>query len=291
MNLRERLEADKPTLSFEFFPPRTPAASRSLFQTIHNLIPLKPSYVSVTYGAGGSSRGLTHDLVVQLQTRLAITIVPHLTCLNSSRREIAGLLQKYQDLRIQNVMALRGDITAGSPVTCHDFKYAGDLVAFIKKEFPNFCVGVAGYPEGHPQTPNRLREMDFLKAKVDQGADYLCTQLFFDNHHFYDFKNRCLLSGITIPITAGVMPVTSRKTLNRIAELAGGTVFPSSLLKLLHRARNDTQFEHAGIHWAAEQVRDLLDHDVRGIHFYTLNRYRRILRIYESLGISSGDDI
>jgi len=291
MNLKKRLAGDKVILSFEFYPPRTPAGSRSLYQTIHNLIPLKPAYVSVTYGAAGSSRELTHDLVVKLQTRLSLSIVPHLTCINSSRSEINRMLKKYHDLGIRNIMALRGDIPSDSRITCFDFQHAAELVHFIRRDYPDFCIGVAGYPEGHPQTPNRLKEMDYLKKKVDSGADYLCTQLFFDNHHFYDFQNRCRLAGIHVPIVAGIMPITSSKTLRRIADLSGGTVFPAALLRMLDRAKNPSQYESAGIHWAAEQVRDLLDHDIRGIHFYTLNQYRRIKRIYQSLGIDSGDDL
>ena len=146
-------------------------------------------------------------------------------------------------------------------------------------------VGVAGFPEGHPSTPNRLLEMDYLKAKVDAGADYIVTQLFFDNRDFYDFRDRCALAGITVPIIAGLMPITTKSGMVRMAELAAGARIPASLLRALDRARSDEQVEKVGVHWASEQVRDLIDNEVRGIHFYTLNHARQALDIYQSLGV------
>ena len=291
MNLKERLLSNKITLSFEFFPPKTKSSSETLFTTINNLATLQPSYVSVTYGAAGSTRDLTNDLVLKIHNETSLPVVPHLTCTNSSKQEIYSILKTYSEQNINNIMALRGDPPVDGPTQTSDFVYAKDLVGFIKREFPHFSVGVAGFPEGHPQTPNRLQEMEHLQQKVSMGADYICTQLFFDNHLFYDFQNRCKLNDINIPIIAGIMPITSQKTLLRMAELASGTLFPASLLKLLKRAKNRSQFENAGIHWAAEQVRDLLDHNVCGIHFYTLNKYQRIKRIYESLGIDSAEQL
>jgi methylenetetrahydrofolate reductase (NADPH) len=291
MKLLDKLNGQKITLSFEFFPPHTKSTSRDLFKTINNLIPLKPSYVSVTYGAGGSTRTLTNDLVLKIHGETSLTVVPHLTCTESTKNQVYSILKKYSDQGINNIMALRGDSPEQKSSRPGDFVYAKDLILFIKKEFPDFTIGVAGFPEGHPQTPNRLKEMDYLKEKVNSGADYICTQIFFDNHLFYDFQSRCSLEGINLPIIAGIMPITSKKTLYRMADLAGGTLFPSALLKLLRRAKNKMQFENAGIHWAAEQVRDLLDHNVCGIHFYTLNKYRRIKRIYESLGIDNSEQL
>jgi methylenetetrahydrofolate reductase (NADPH) len=160
-------------------------------------------------------------------------------------------------------------------------------VDFIKRHFPTLGIGVAGYPEGHPQTPNRLKEIEYLKEKVDAGADFICTQLFFDNHLFYDFRERCILAGITVPIIAGIMPITSIKGMIRMAELSGGTNFPARLQKALIRAEDDDHVEKVGIHWATEQVRDLIDNNVRGIHFYTLNKSSATLRIYDSLGVTS----
>ncbi len=282
--LAERL----PAFSFEFFPPRSAEAAEQLFSTIESLVPLMPAYVSVTYGAGGSTRELTHDLVVRIQRRTGLTVVSHLTCVGATRAEIHEILSRYRDSGIANVMALRGDPPRGAarfePVP-GGFAHAGELVAFIRSEFPDMGIGVAGYPEGHPDTPNRLTEIDHLKAKVDQGADYICTQLFFDNRFFYDFSERCELAGIRVPIIAGIMPVVTRKGFVTMAEKAAGVCYPARLVKALNRATDDAQFERIGTHWATEQVLDLLDQGVRGIHFYTFNRSRATLNIYNSLGI------
>ncbi|MBA3002387.1 MAG: methylenetetrahydrofolate reductase [NAD(P)H], partial [Desulfurivibrio sp.] len=197
-------------------------------------------------------------------------------------------LRNYAESGVKNILALRGDPPKGQKdyVQPPDgFAYAADLVAFIKKNFPHMGVGVAGFPEGHPGTPNRLLEMDYLKAKVDAGADYIVTQLFFDNRDFYDFRDRCALAGITVPIIAGLMPITTKSGMVRMAELAAGARIPASLLRALDRARSDEQVEKVGVHWATEQVRDLLDNEVRGIHFYTLNHSQQALEIYQALGV------
>jgi methylenetetrahydrofolate reductase (NADPH) len=235
---------------------------------------------------------LTHDLVVKLQKETNLTIVSHLTCIGTTKAEIEEILTKYLASGIENVMILRGDPTRGTEMFApvqDGFSHASDLVAFIKKHFPALGIGVAGFPEGHPDTPNRLKEMDHLKAKVDQGADFICTQLFFDNSDFYDFSERAELAGIRVPIIAGIMPVTSRKGLARMADLALGAHFPAKLLRALSRAENDEYVEKVGSHWAAEQVRDLIDHNVRGVHFYTLNRSKATLKIYETLGVRSSE--
>ena len=292
MHIADILLQNNPAISFEFFPPKTEAASHELFQTIAALMPLKPAYVSVTYGAGGSTRERTHDLVVKLQTETDLTIVSHLTTVGSGRDEIYKILSKYSESGIHNIMALRGDPPKGTDcvVTPPDgFPFATDLVAFIKKHFPHMGVGVAGFPEGHPGTPNRLVEMDHLKEKIDAGADYICTQLFFDNRDFYDFCERCEVAGIKVPIIAGIMPITSLKGMVRMAELALGARFPAKLLREMHRVHNDEEAEQMGSHWATEQVMDLIEHKVRGIHFYTLNKSQATLRIYRSLGITSSD--
>jgi len=215
-------------------------------------------------------------------------VVSHLTCVGSSRDEIYGILENYARSGIENILALRGDPPKGQQefVQSRDcFDYAADLVSFIKKHFPAMGVGVAGFPEGHPLTPNRLNEIDYLKAKVDAGADYIVTQLFFDNRDFYDFCERCELARIQVPIIAGLMPITSRQGMVRMAELAAGARIPGRLLRSVARASSDENVERVGVHWATEQVRDLIDHQVKGIHFYTLNNSRQTLDIYKSLGV------
>lgn len=294
MHISKILKQQKTILSYEFFPPKTQKGSLRLFRSIYNLIPLGPSCVSVTYGARGSTRELTQELVTRIQKETDLTVIAHITCVGSTKEEILEILQKYVASGIENVMALRGDPPqeqeAFSPVK-GGFAYAAGLTDFIKKEFPQMGIGVAGYPEGHPETPNRLKEMDYLKAKVDAGADYICTQLFFDNHDFYDFRERCIIAGIQVPILAGIMPIMSFRNMNRMAELAKGAHFPARLLKALARADSDDHVEKAGTHWSAEQVRDLLDNDVKGIHFYTLNKADHVIHIYESLGITSSTQL
>ena len=202
--------------------------------------------------------------------------------------ELGLALGRYAAAGIEDIMALRGDPPAGDAGFApppHGFEHAADLVAFIKREHPSLGVGVAGYPQGHHETPNRLREMDHLKAKVDAGADYICTQMFFDNHIFYDFCDRCEAAGIRVPIIAGIMPVTSLATMRRMSELALGVHIPGKLQKAIGRMSSRGSVARIGVHWATEQVRDLLDHRVAGIHLYTLNQSRATLQIVETLGV------
>ncbi len=288
MNICDILQRQQPCFSFEFFPPRTREAGEQLYKTIEDLVLLQPSYVSVTYGAGGSTRELTHGLVIRIREHTRLTVVAHMTCVGATQEEIGNILQEYQDHGIENIMALRGDPPMGETSFVQPaggFAHAADLVAFIRRQFPRMGIGVAGFPEGHPETPNRLKEMEHLKAKVDAGVDYICSQLFFDNRDFYDFCERCQIAGIKVPIIAGIMPVTSIKGMARMAELALGARFPARLTKSLVRAKDDEYVESVGIHWATEQVRDLIDNGVKGVHFYTLNRSKATLRIYETLGL------
>ena len=292
MRVSELLKQPGTHFSFEFFPPKTEKDSLALFETIKELFPISPSFVSVTYGAGGTTSELTQDLVILLQQKTPLTMVAHLTAVGASREEIRLQVERYVQAGIENILALRGDppqnVENFAPAP-DGFKYAAELVAFIKQYFPNMDIGVAGYPEGHPETPNRLKEMDYLKVKVDAGAAYICTQLFFDNHDYYDFCERCELAGIKIPIIAGIMPVTSARGMKRMADLAMGARIPAKLLRAVQRAESDDAVEKIGVHWATEQVFDLYDHNVSGVHFYTLNRSIATLKIYETLGMSLGE--
>ncbi|MEI8036973.1 MAG: methylenetetrahydrofolate reductase [NAD(P)H] [Verrucomicrobiota bacterium] len=301
MHIRDILVSSKPSLSFEFFPPRAAPAWEDLYQTIRELEALHPSFVSVTYGAGGHTRELTHDLVERIQQTTSIPAVPHLTCVGHSAAEVRAILQRYAAAGVRNILALRGDPpqdAANYDDSNSAFHYAAQLVAFIRQfnesgEHPDlrgFGIGVAGFPEGHPATPNRMLELDYLKAKVDAGADYICTQLFFDNHDFLDFRDRCRLAGIQIPIIAGVMPVTSLSGMKRMAELAGGARYPAKLIRALNRANHSPEaVERIGIHYASEQCADLLNQGVDGIHFYTLNKSRATCEIYRNLGLNAND--
>lgn len=298
MHIQDIFANTKTTLSFEFFPPKTAAASEVLYQNIAELETLRPSFVSVTYGAGGSTRELTHDLVVRLKTTTTLDPIPHLTCVCHKEADIRAILERYAEAGIDNILALGGD--PPKDLTNYrrsddDFQHAADLVKFIRKfndegghkNGRGFGIGVAGFPEGHPATPNRLLEMDYLKAKIDSGADYITTQLFFDNRDLIDYQQRCELAGINVPIIAGIMPVTSTSGMRRMAELAAGARYPAALIRALNRAGEDAAaVERVGLHWATEQCRDLLDHGIKGIHFYTLNKSQATREIYRQLGIA-----
>jgi methylenetetrahydrofolate reductase (NADPH) len=303
MHISEILSQNQPSCSFEFFPPKTEPGAARLFDTIRTLEPLKPAFVSVTYGAGGSTRELTHELVIKIRTSTSIETIPHLTCVCHSEEDIAQILSTYAGAGVDNILALGGDPPRhlGDYDRSHDrFRFAADLVAFVRqfgesgreRRGKGFGIGVAGFPEGHPATPNRLVEMDHLKAKVDAGADYICTQLFFDNNDFWDFRERCELAGIRAPIIAGIMPITSIQGMGRMAEFALGARFPAKLQRALARCQDDPRaVERVGVHWATEQCRDLADGGVAGLHFYTLNRSTATLEIYRNLGLSDSQTL
>ncbi len=298
MHVCEILDRNETTLSFEFFPPKTEKGANTLFETIRQLEPLNPSFVSVTYGAGGSTRELTHDLVVRIKNETTLDPIPHLTCVCHSEEDIDAILRRYAEAGVSNILALGGDPPRNLEHydrAADRFQHASDLVSFIRKfnasgshsNQRGFGIGVAGFPEGHPATPNRLLEMDYLKTKIDAGADYIVTQLFFDNRDFYDFCERCELAGINVPIIAGIMPVTTVKGMRRMAELAAGARFPASLMRAVTRCQEDPEsVQRVGVHWATEQCRDLLDNKVAGIHFYTLNKSDATRQIYQTLGLA-----
>jgi methylenetetrahydrofolate reductase (NADPH) len=294
MHIRDIFAARRPTFSFEFFPPKTAEGADTLLETVRELEAFKPDFVSVTYGAGGTTRDLTHDLVVRIKQTTSVDPIPHLTCVCHSEEDIAAILERYAKAGVSNILALGGDPPKNltNYVRANDaFQHAADLVKFIRDfqghpDKRGFGIGVAGFPEGHPATPNRLLEMDYLKAKVDAGADYICTQLFFDNHDFLDFRDRCRLAGINVPIIAGIMPITSASGMKRMAELAAGARYPAKLLKAIARCNGDeTAVERVGVHYATEQCADLLNQQVDGFHFYTLNKSKATREIYAALGL------
>ena len=279
---------DKTSISFEFYPPKTQEASERLYRSLKHFIPLKPSFVSVTYGAGGTTRKLTHELVLRIRKMTGLSVVPHLTCVGSTKDEIYRIVGEYVDEGICNILAIRGDalLDEDESASCNgEFPYALDLITFIKKEYPDVCVGAACYPEGHKETPNRLKEMDFLKQKVDSGVEWLITQMFFDNYEFYDFVERCRMIGIDIPILAGIMPISTKKGLERMADLSPGTRFPAKLLQAIDWVSDGSLVKNVGVQWAAQQVLDLMASGVDGIHFYTLNKSKATLEIYKYLGL------
>lgn len=300
MHIADVIARDGMTASFEFFPPRTDEAWNGFVASLAEFEALHPSFVSVTYGAGGSTRDRTDALVAHLGASTALAPVPHLTCVGHTQAEIDSILEGYAARGVSNILALRGDAPKGGGGEPGHFRHAADLVRAVRAfnasgRHPDprgFGIGVAGFPEGHPETPNTLVQMDHLKAKVDAGADAIITQLFFDNGAFHDWRERCILAGIRVPIIAGIMPVTSMSGLRRMAELAAGTRFPAKLLRALARAGNDDDaVARVGAHWATEQCRDLIDAGAAGIHFYTLNKSASTRRIYETLGARTSAEL
>jgi methylenetetrahydrofolate reductase (NADPH) len=300
MHILDIFKSRQTTFSFEFFPAKNDAAAEELFGAIRELEPLHPAWVSVTYGAGGGTRARTHDMVVRIKQTTGLDPMPHLTCIYHTEAEIYDILELYAQAGISNILALSGDPPRDKPDydrSRDSFRYAAQLVTFLRQfkdkhagkaiaDSRGFGIAVAGFPEGHPGTPNRLQEMDFLKAKVDAGADLIVTQLFFDNRDFYDFRERCELAGIKAPIVAGIMPITSLGGMKTIAQLALGSRIPARLLKSVDRCKGDAEaIKRVGVHWATEQCRDLLDNSVRGLHFYTLNRSSATREIYANLGM------
>ena len=268
-----------------------------MYQTIRELEPYRPSFVSVTYGAGGSTRELTREVVLRIQHESRIPTVPHLTCVGHSREEVWNILDQYARAGVRAVLALRGDPPRGAKDYNRDadvFRHAADLVTFIREynesgrhpDPDGFAIGVAGFPEGHPATPNRPARDGFPESQGGCRRGLYLHPAVFDNHSFLDYRERCLLAGIKVPILAGIMPVTSLSGMNRMAELSGGTCFPARLLKALKRAgSNPDAIQEVGIQYASSQCAELLDSDVDGIHFYTLNQSRATREIYRNLGL------
>jgi methylenetetrahydrofolate reductase (NADPH) len=296
MHIADIVQRDSMTFSFEFFPPKTEQGWEKLFDRIRDFERLGPSFVSVTYGAGGSTREHTHELVVRLRRETSLDAIPHLTCFGHDKSVIRGILGRYAEAGVSNILAIRGDPPLDAQpydYDADDLPHAIDLVKFVRRindegihpDPRGFGVIVAGFPEGHAETPNRLEQMDHLKAKVEAGADAVISQMFFDNRAFYDWCDRCELAGIDVPRIAGIMPITSMKGMKRMAQLAAGTNFPAPLQKMIIRCQDDPEsVKRVGVHWATEQCRDLIEHGVNGIHFYTLNQSDATKRIYETLG-------
>ena len=285
MRIDQVLGRGKPGISFEFFPPKTDAGFQQLFATIDELHPLHPTYVSVTYGAGGSTRQKTVELVERIQRELKIRSVAHLTCVGHTADEIGQILDDLWAGGIRNVLALRGDPPAGQSqfvATPGGFAYADELVAYVKSRH-DFCIGVAGYPEGHPQCLNKTRDLEYLKRKVDNGGCAVITQLFFDNADFYRFRDAARNAGIKVPIIAGIMPIGNVQQIKRFVSMCGAKI-PHPLLTRLEGLEKDPEAVYnAGVDYATTQCRDLLANQTEGLHFYTLNRSKATVQICKAL--------
>ncbi len=286
MRIRDLLDRAHPTLSFEFFPPKDDIGFWDLYRTIESLKPLQPAYVSVTYGAGGSTRRKTVELVARIKSDIGIEPLAHLTCVGSDRAEIATTLDELKAKRVENVLALRGDPPQGEKVFVPvegGFDHADELVAFIRSRGDAFCVGAACYPEGHPEATSREVDLQNLKRKVDAGTDFLISQLFFDNTDFLSFRDRAVRAGIRVPMIAGIMPILSVNQVKRFTQMCGAAI-PKALLRRIEAVEDDAEaVRHIGMYHATQQCLELLRQDVAGIHFYTLNRSTATRAIYQMI--------
>ncbi len=271
MRITDLIAPGSPAYSFEFFPPKTAKGEESLFTTISQLQDLKPAFVSVTCGAGGSEKGKTLEWAERIFTEHKIEAIVHLTCLGQSSSVLEQTIDEIGEIGLRNILALRGDRPKSGDVS-EGCQYSSDLVSIIRKRHPNSCIIGACYPEGHTEAPSLRADLDHLKAKVDAGTDVLITQLFFDNSVYLRFVDSCRKAGITIPILPGIMPITNVEQLERFTKMCGASI-PSELQKRLIAAKDDPQEVIAiGVEQAIDQCNELLDEGVPGIHFYTLNR-------------------
>ena len=262
---------DKGTVfSFEVFPPKKTSSIDTVYKTLEELKGLKPDFISVTFGAGGSENsGLSIDIAKKIKDDLGIESAVHLPCINYTKAEIEGILEQFKAHGIENILALRGDIVPGVPIK-HDFRYASDLVKFIKKH-GDFDIAGACYPEGHMETDDIVADVLNLKKKVDAGAQHLISQLFFDNSMFYSFIERTRIAGIKVPIEAGIMPVTNKTQIERMVAMCGASL-PPKFTKMIQRyEHNPEALRDAGIAYAIDQIVDLVSNGVDGIHLYTMN--------------------
>jgi len=284
MRIRDLLKTGKPSLSFEFFPPKDDIGFWDLYKTIEALKPMSPTYVSVTYGAGGGTRRKTIDLVSRIKLDLGLEPMAHLTCVGSQPEELGRIVDELRSKDVHNVLALRGDPPHGQetfqPVP-GGFRYASELVAFIRSRHDDLCLGGGCYPEGHPEALSKESDLENLKKKVDLGVDFLITQLFFDNADFLAFRDRAARAGIRVPILAGIMPILSVKQIKRFTQMCGAKI-PKGLLERIEAVEDDAEaVRQIGTFHATEQCLALLDENVAGIHFYTLNRSTATRAIYQ----------
>ncbi len=285
MRITELMKGGDPVFSLEFFPPKTQEEMTQLYATLGDLKSLHPGYISVTYGAGGGTRDKTIEIVTRAKREIGLESMAHLTCVGNSKQQIKGILDELVRSGIENVAALRGDPPIGvnrfipNP---EGFEYASELTAFIRKSYP-LCIAVAGYPEGHIESPDKETDWEHLQEKVRVGADFIITQLFFDNRYFFSFDKRMREKGVFVPIIPGIMPITNYQQIVRFTKVCGASI-PEQLARDLEAIQHDPDAVQAyGVEYAVRQCRELIDRVVRGIHFYTLNRSRSTHEIIRRL--------
>ncbi|MBQ7352833.1 MAG: methylenetetrahydrofolate reductase [Clostridia bacterium] len=283
MKIIDIIKDKKPSLSFEVFPPKTSDSLESVRNATEQIATLKPSFMSVTYGAGGGTSEFTLEIAKNLQKNQEITALAHLTCVNSTRDEIKSRLKMLSNSGIENILALRGDITPENrDRTKWDYHYANELIEEIKKDY-DFCIGGACYPEGHPESLNQKHDIENLKRKVEAGCEFLTTQMFFDNNLLYNYIYKIRESGIEVPIIAGIMPVTSGKQIKRSCELSGCSL-PQRFKMIVDRySDNPEAMKQAGIAYATEQIIDLFANGINAVHVYSMNKFDVATKIKENI--------
>lgn len=288
LRINDLLSQGKRFISLEFFPPKEKDAWPSFFYEAGKLSILNPSFVSVTYGAGGSTQANTLELVTRFSRDLGLNPMAHLTCVGASEDSLRSFLDGLQEAGVDNVLALRGDPPQGQPDFKPEnaaFQYASDLTGFIHEAYPDLCIGVAGYPETHPQAESADKDLDYLKLKVDKGGSVIITQLFFNNDHYFRFVERCRARGIDKPIIPGVLPILNLASVKRILSLCGATI-PAEYLARLEAANDQggaSAVRELGVEFAREQCRDLIARGAPGVHLYTLNKAQACLDIVNGL--------
>lgn len=270
MKVADIIKGARPSLSFEVFPPKTSANFDSVMSAASEIASLAPSYMSVTYGAGGTTASYTAEIAERINS-IGVTPVAHLTCVNATRESIVEKLSDLRSRGVENILALRGDLPDGMTREHLTYKYASDLTAEIKA-FGSFCVGGACYPECHPESENSVSDIDGLKRKVESGCEYLTTQMFFDNNVLYNFMYRLLRAGVDVPVVAGIMPVTSASQIKRICSISKSAL-PQRFLRIVDRyGDNPAAMRQAGIAFATEQIIDLYSNGVNAVHVYSMNK-------------------
>ncbi|MDY4922751.1 methylenetetrahydrofolate reductase [NAD(P)H] [Frisingicoccus sp.] len=283
MNIQRLFESKKVVYSLEVFPPKKTTSIDTIYNTLYGLRGLKPDFISVTYGAGGSEaqKNKTCEIASLIKSEYQIEPVSHLTCVGSTKQDIREFLDRLKEEGVNNILALRGDITPNNGII--DFEHASDLAAFIKEYDDSFNISGACYPEGHCDAANIDEDIENLKRKVDAGVSHLVTQLFFDNDHFYEFMDKVEKAGIRVPVEAGIMPVINKAQIERTVSMCGAS-FPVKFSKMVNKYANDpVALKDAGIAFATEQIIDLINNDVRGIHLYTMNNVETATRITNSI--------
>jgi len=284
MKINEIFEKKNTTLSFEIFPPKRDGDIKTIYNTLDELAVLKPDYMSVTYGAAGSEKGdKTIKIASAIKNKYQIEALAHLTCVGATNKEISEILKRFKNENIENILALRGDIPIGKENEKREFSHANDLIKFIKRD-NNFSVGGACYPEPHIEAKSRISDIINLKKKVDNGADFLVTQLFFDNNYYYDFMKDIRSIDINVPVTVGIMPAINKRQIERMATMCG-TTLPVKFKKIFDKYEDNPEaLKDAGIAYASEQIIDLISSGVDGIHLYVMNKPEIAKRLVKNIG-------